>query len=268
MGVIDKLARKYDHLGIANLTYYLLGGQVLSYVFLQARPELLDYFYLAGNRVLSGEFYRVALFLFKPVSFSLFTLLLAWYGMYLFGTMLEREWGSFRYTLYVLLAFVFTLVASALFPFNQFDNSFIFLSTFLAFAYLFPDVVVYVFFIIPVKVKWLGYLGWFSIILALITGDFAGRVLAVMSVGNFFLFFGQDLLQSASFSSKTITRVSAGILEKKEPRHVCTVCNKNELTNPDMEIRYCSKCIPERCYCALHIHNHDHIVKGKKQYVN
>ncbi|MBR7010995.1 MAG: rhomboid family intramembrane serine protease [Oscillospiraceae bacterium] len=46
-----------------------------------------------------------------------------------------------------------------------------------------------------------------------------------------------------------------------QARFRCTVCGRTELTNPELEFRYCSRCAGYRCYCQDHIHNHTHITQ-------
>ena len=47
--------------------------------------------------------------------------------------------------------------------------------------------------------------------------------------------------------------------QTKTPLHKCAVCGKTDLTDPQMEFRYCSKCNGYYCYCMDHINNHVHI---------
>jgi len=43
-----------------------------------------------------------------------------------------------------------------------------------------------------------------------------------------------------------------------EARHRCYTCGKTNLTNPEMDFRYCSKCADDACYCPEHIFSHQH----------
>jgi hypothetical protein len=44
------------------------------------------------------------------------------------------------------------------------------------------------------------------------------------------------------------------------PRHTCAVCGVTNLSDPKMSFRYCSKCTNAPCYCAEHIHAHEHVI--------
>ncbi|MBQ3242834.1 MAG: hypothetical protein IJA99_07790, partial [Oscillospiraceae bacterium] len=69
------------------------------------------------------------------------------------------------------------------------------LSLFLAFAFLFPDHEVLLFFFFPIKMKYLAYVDWALFILQLIVGDWATRGAIIASLLNFFLFFGGDFIR-------------------------------------------------------------------------
>ena len=46
---------------------------------------------------------------------------------------------------------------------------------------------------------------------------------------------------------------------KERYLHKCAVCGKTDVSDPQMEFRYCSKCNGYYCYCADHINSHIHI---------
>ncbi len=258
MAILSTLERKFGKYFPENPTKILLIGQVLSYVMVYSRPDLASYFHLTGAELLHGQVWRLFTILFAPVSSSLIFVIFAWYFFYLFATALENEWGAFRYIIYISIAYLGTIVAALLFPDIQVSNAFIYVSLFLAFTYLYPEFQLLLFFIIPVRVKWLGYLLWLGLIASFIFGTLETKVLTLLSISNFFLFFHDDL----RYTARTVYRGSASKskikLHKAIPFHVCGVCGKNEIDNPDMDIRYCNECTPTTCYCREHIGNHQH----------
>jgi hypothetical protein len=46
---------------------------------------------------------------------------------------------------------------------------------------------------------------------------------------------------------------------KENYLHRCAVCGKTDVSHPQMEFRYCSRCNGYYCYCAEHINTHIHI---------
>lgn len=47
---------------------------------------------------------------------------------------------------------------------------------------------------------------------------------------------------------------------KKPHVHKCEICGRTEVTNPELEFRYCSKCKGNHEYCSDHLFTHKHIV--------
>lgn len=62
---------------------------------------------------------------------------------------------------------------------------------------------------------------------------------------------------------------AAGSFSGRPPRsagamHRCAVCGRTEITNPELEFRYCSKCEGAYEYCSDHIFTHIHVKNGDK----
>ena len=156
------------------------------------------------------------------------------------------------------------------------------LSLFLAYATLYPDSHFLLFFIIPVKAWIFALLDLALVLVGLFTYPFPANLFSVISLANYFLFFGKDVLNVIPASwranarrlfrkktkqqkAKTVPFPNAGSYESsaarpKEPyTHRCTVCGRTDVSNPELEFRYCSRCKGYYCYCQDHINNHSHI---------
>lgn len=255
MGVLDKLERNYGRYVPENLTKIMLAGQVAGFVLMYSRTELASYFLFTGKLLLRGEIWRLVFFPFAPVSDNVIYVFFALYFFYLFGSELESRWGSFRYLVYILISIIASILFALIFQDIPVSNVYIYTSLFLAFAHLYPDYQLLLFFILPVKVKWLGYLAWFGMIVSFISGPPAFSVLIFCSVVNYFIFFFGDLRFTfrSLFGGKFIASK-----RREKPLHVCAVCGTNEIDNRNMEIRYCSQCVPTTCYCGEHVNHHQH----------
>jgi hypothetical protein len=258
MKLLDRLERKWGHLAIPNLTSLLIGGQVLVFIFTYVNPQYAGLFSLHGAAILQGQWWRLATFLLEPISRDLIFVIFAWYLYYIYGTALEVEWGAFRYMVYVLTSYLATVLLAFIFPDVVFTNAYLYLSLFLAFAYLFPNFELQLLFIIPVKIKWLAVLAWITIAGSVLVGSIPTKVLAVVGLANFALFFGQSVLTNWKLRLHHQVAQTSQIKQSGKAFHTCGVCGRNEVDNPDMEIRYCSDCIPETCYCERHINTHRH----------
>lgn len=272
MSLLNRLERTFGRLAIANLSLWLVAGQFAMIGFFLLMQFDLSRIMLIPAYVLVGEFWRVFTFLFFP---PLADSLIGWvfvafalYVFYLMGSALEGYWGAFRYNLFIFTGWLLTMLLAFLAPGYAATNAFLAGSVFLAFAFLNPDFEFYLFFILPVKVKWLAWLTWALYALQFATGGWGDRLSVLAATGNFFLFFGRDIAQLARGGRRRMgqqARQFAARDEKPEPRHTCHICGKTDLTHPRLDFRYCSKCAGDECYCSEHIFNHEHVAAGVKK---
>jgi hypothetical protein len=274
MSLLDTLDRKFGRYGVPNVTVGLIACQVVTYLLSFApapagAEPVVARLMLIPDRVAAGEYWRLATFLIMPPSTNLLFAFFFWYLFYLMGTALEHQWGTFRYNVYLLIGYVAAVAASLGLSFLlggdiPATNAFLEGSVFLAFAYLFPDFEMYIFFLLPVKIKWLALLTWIGFFFVLLFGEPLTRVLVVASVCNFLLFFGKDIWHRARAGRRRMAHQAAR-LAVKEPAyyHRCVVCGITDRTHPQMDFRYCSKCAGARCYCAGHLRDHEHVAAAE-----
>lgn len=251
MRLLDSLANRLEHIVPENITLYLIGGQVVVFGMAYAYPSFLSQITLSGGAVLAGEYWRLGTFLFIPITMSVFFAAFAWHLYWMYGTVLEREWGVGRYALYLMIGYLCTLLAAFWYPMAELTNAYLYGSLFLAFAYLYPDFTLNLFFILPVKVKWLALLTWVGYALAVVGGSPATRMVTILSVVNFGLFFGKDLYLLTRYKARQ--RGATVAFESLS----CATCGA---TKKDRKIfYYCDDCTPSTCYCDDHIDDHEHI---------
>ena len=260
MALLDKLERKFRRYAVPNVTLYLILGQVLFFVFALSGRFILERVVLIPDLVLAGEWWRLITFLFIPPMTNPIFAFFAWYLFYLMGSALEGHWGAFRYNVYLLVGYLVTVGVTFLYPFSIATNIFIGGSVFLAFAFLYPDFQLYIFFILPVKIKWLALLTWIGYAYQVLVGSWSTRLLVLASISNFFLFFGRDISWRIKTGQRKMTSQVKDFRGTREPFHTCAVCGITDLSHPQMEFRYCSEC-GGLGYCRDHINNHDHAKK-------
>ena len=272
--MLDQLERRLGRFALTHVTLYLIIGQV--FVCLSALLGLLDLrqFVLVPTLVTHGEPWRLLTFLFYPPPvnfnsmFSLAFLPFAWWIFYLMGNALESYWGAFRYNLFLATGIVLAIAAAFITPDWPVTNAFIAGSVFLAFAWLNPDFELALFFILPVKIKWIALFTCLLYAYQLATGPNPVRFQVIASVATFLLFFGRSVVDSIRYRRRAMANESRRAAEEKngpEARHKCRICGKTDLTNPEMDFRYCSKCAGDECYCPEHIANHEHVVDESEQ---
>jgi hypothetical protein len=266
MSLFNRLERRFGRFALPNLSLSLVLGQVLFLALAMLGNFDLGRIALLPAAVLAGEIWRLVTFLFlPPVSVLSMTgavfLAFGWYMFYLMGSALEHYWGDFRFNLFVGLGWFLTVAAAFVFPGAYANNLFLAGSVFLAFAYLNPDFELLIFFILPVKIKWLALIAWIGYAYELATGSWPARLLVLASIGNFLLFFAKDIVQGMRSGRRRMAYRAQKFGASKddpEPRHRCHVCGRTERTNPQLDFRYCSKCAGDECYCSDHLGNHVH----------
>ena len=284
---VDRFACRHPRFGIPNLMRYIVGGNVLVYLLAMfsnwGAVSFLE-FNLAG--LLRGEVWRLVTFLFVPNTYRAFSLIISLYFYYWIGSMLEREWGTAKFSLYYLSGAALTLltaVASSLitgsFAYSVSGAGYINLSMFFAFAMLYPDAQVLLFFFIPVKMKWLAWVDAavfaFGAVSSLVRLDLMGALLPVIALLNFLVYFWPSLTDAVrrrggqirrQNSRQTIQFKNAARQQERRAReqgyrHKCSVCGRTDAEYPNLQFRYCSKCAGYHCFCEDHIFNHVHFTE-------
>jgi hypothetical protein len=258
MNLLDPLERRFGRWAIPGVTLYLVFFQSLCFVFIMARPTYGEHLVLISSRVLHGEPWRVVTFLLEPGSRKPLWVIFKLWFFYFVGTALESHWGAFRYNIYLLIGWLATIAASFLLPDGIATNAFIGLSVFLAFAYLWPDFEIRLFFILPVRVKWLALIAWIGVGLTFLIGTPMMRIMAVVPVLNFLLFFGSSLAHRAGYKEPRLSAKSVREGKGEPAFHTCVICGVTDTSNRKMEFRYCPDCAGTPCYCIDHINAHEH----------
>ena len=160
----DKLERRFGKYAIHNLMYYIIGIYVLGFAVAMFFPDVYSaYLSLNVEMILRGQIWRLFTFMLQPPSYSLIFILFTLYFYYMIGTVLERIWGAFRFNVYYFSGVILHIVAAFViyFIFGQsfsMSTYYINLALFMAFAVEQSDTQVLLFFVLPIKMKWLGIL--------------------------------------------------------------------------------------------------------------
>ncbi len=275
---IDRFCAMHPRLAIPGLMRYIVGANAVIYLLsLFAGAGTLNFLMMDTSAVLHGEIWRLVTYVLIPTN-SGFWLVVSLIFYYWLGDALERLWGSAKFTFYCLcgtLLTSLTMLAVALISGRVYYASgadYVNLAMFFAYAMTYPDAMVRLYFIIPVKMKWLAWIdGAFfalGIVLSLVAGNWGGVLIPLAALMNFFIFFAPDFHRRAD-QVRAHTRPQAvqfrrAVKEQQKQKgynHKCSVCGKTDTDYPDMQFRYCSKCAGYHCYCEEHIFNHIHFME-------
>ena len=277
---LDKLERKLGRFAIPNLTVYLLVGYVIGFGIVNLMRDMVGYLTLEPALILRGQVWRLISWVLIPPTDNLISLVFLVLLYYSLGTALERTWGSFRYNVYIFSGLLFTVLAVfGLYVFYYFrygvevplsavgliGTNYITMSIFLAFAVIYPDMEVMLYFILPIKMKWMALV---YVVLAgydFINGGIGIRVAIGASLLNFVIFFlstrnykrfgPREQARKAKFKKQS----SPHMTYTNGAHHRCAVCGRTELDDPCLEFRFCSKCNGNYEYCQDHLFTHEHV---------
>ena len=189
---LDKLDRKFGRYALKNLMTVIVAGTAIVWlldmlVYTRTGVDITAWLYFDKSKIISGEVWRVVTFVFVPQTYSPFLLALSLYFYWLIGNALEREWGSFQFDLFYLFGVLGAIVSGFITGYATVD--YLHLSLFLAFALLYPDYTVLLFYILPIKVKWIAIIDVIGLVLLFIFSFWAERIAMLVALLNVALFF-------------------------------------------------------------------------------
>ncbi len=290
MNVFRKLERKFGKYAIRDLMKYIvyiyIAGLILQFF---APSVYYNWLCLDAYAILHGQIWRVVTFLlWPPISVSAYGMTsaagifntvinLLFNGVLLYcywtiGLTLERAWGSFMFNMYFLIGIIGHVLAVIIiylaFGYRYIlTTDYINLALFFAIAFTYPDTQFLLMMAIPIKAKWLALFDAAIYVYGFITGTAASRVAIVLSLLNVFIFF--LLVRGSRYSPREVKRKRDFKAKTAEPtridpsgaHHRCMVCGRTDVTNPELQFRFCSKCEGNCEYCSDHLYTHQHVTR-------
>ena len=269
--------------GIPNLMLYICVGNAIVYLVSMMAGNYTLYNLLCFHRasILHGQIWRLFTYPLTMSSSNVLLMAIGLFCYYSIGSSMERQWGTLKFNLFYLTGVVLTDLYALLFGCNA-SVYYLNTSLFLSFATMYPQASFLLFFVIPIKAWFFALLDLAIILLGLFSPPYtAANLLPLIALANYFLFFGSDVLNlippswqywfrknlgrktpPAQSAPKVIPFAPASSESPKPQKaynHRCTVCGRTDVSNPELEFRYCSRCNGFYCYCSDHINNHSHI---------
>jgi len=233
---LDTLERRFGFLGIPGLVRIMVAFSALIFLLVRLNPDFISALDLNPERVRHGEIWRLVTYIFIPQTFSFLWIIFVLWFLWFIGEGLERAWGPFRLTLYFLVGMIGT-TAAALFFGSNFSNTMLIASLFYAFARFYPDEVIYVFFILPVKIKWVAWVSAAFLLLGFFVNSNSYRMATVAALGNYLIFFGPEIVYEVRHRHEVSSRRRRFEVQSRsetEPLHKCAVCGATELSDPNL----------------------------------
>ena len=293
---LNKMERRFGRHAIHNLPAVIIGFYAAGYMLTLIAPTILGYLTLEPYYILHGHFgfpevWRIITWIIvPPSSLGLFTIIMLFF-YFSIGRTLEHTWGAFRFNVYIFTGIIFTVLGAFLlyaifraqgYPGEYirfaglFSTYYINMSIFLAFALTYPDMSVLLYFIVPIKMKWMGILYGVLILMDFMQQGWPARVAIIASLLNFIIFFfltrdsgrtghakiypGQQFRKAPTGAQDVQYSREKKPENPKNPMHRCTICGRTEFDSDQLVFRYCSKCNGAYEYCQDHLFNHEHKV--------
>ncbi len=252
MTILDRLERALARFAIPGLIRYVVALNALVFVLVTLNEGYASVLTLDRAEILQGEVWRLVSWIFLPETDSFFWIFFYLLFTWWLGETLEQSWGTFRLNAYYFLGMLLCVGSALIFGASG-GNMFLTLSLFLAVATLAPNYEILLFFILPVKLKWVAL---FSLILpagVFLFGALPEKMIIAMCLGNYLLFFGPAFVRS--LIDKREVRVRKARFEEaslpaSETLHRCEICGANEVTEPEAEFRVAAD---GKEYCTLHL---------------
>jgi membrane associated rhomboid family serine protease len=261
--LLARLERTFlGRLAIERLTWILTIGMGATFVLVTLRPGLFGLLTLDPALALRQP-WRLVTNLFLPPTTSMFWVLFSLYFFWLTGTSLEQAWGVFKFNVFYFVGAIGTTVAA--FSLGQpVTNVWLNTSVLFAFATLFPDFTILLFFILPIRIKWLALATAVILGYQAIHDSTAAHIAMAAAFANYFLFFGGHLLALARGQRSVIRQTARRASFLTDPaRSVviasrsCAICGAKQSDGADIRVCSCAKCGGKpRDLCLEHARNH------------
>lgn len=289
-GRFNTFCHRNRHKGIPNLMLYVALTSGVIYFITLITQNYAPLYALQFDRelILQGQVWRLFTGIFTE-AFSAggpLMVILSLYITYILGRALEHAWGTLRFNLYYFSGILFMDIFAMLFggipvitgeyiidmsPLYATMANYLHLTLLIAYATAYPDNQFLIFFIFPVK-AWILGLVYFGLTLLEVVQlsypilYFPHNLFPLVAFANYFLFVGRDIaniipgLRNRRSRPKPIY-VKINTEKKAAPAytHKCVLCGRTDVSNPELEFRYCSRCNGYFCYCQDHINNHTHV---------
>jgi hypothetical protein len=193
---VYKLQRKVGRdFGIPNLMIVIVIAKLAVFLFSSlVQINAASFLLFSREAVLRGEIWRALTFVFIPDDSNLLWLAFSLYFYWWIGSSLEHEWGTLGFNVFYFMGMVLAIIGGFITGFAT--DLYLNITLFLAFATLFPNVEIRLFFFIPIRVKWLGWFNAAVYLFLIIVNSWPGRLEALLSLLNLLLFFGRDYYES------------------------------------------------------------------------
>ncbi|MDZ4287076.1 MAG: hypothetical protein U0984_03915 [Prosthecobacter sp.] len=254
MPLLDRFESRFGRFALPGLLQSIAVLQLLTFVLFlflppEAKGSYQGFLRLDGDALMRGEVWRFFTYIFIPVSMNPFFAAMGAMFLMWIGRGLDEAWGPFRVNLYVLGGLIPQAIAGLLGG-NEVNGMWLYYSTLFAMACIYPNEEILLFFILPVKLKWIAWLGVASLVL-MVLNEPSAIVVVLLAQLNFLIAFGPGFLKGRVQIAKVTQRRQKYEQDQATngPFFRCTICGKSDVDDPTLDFRVteegneiCSEC--------------------------
>lgn len=203
-----KLERKFGKFAIHNLMNIIIMGMAIVFVMdsiilpMSGKMQLSPFLVFSRDAVAQGQIWRLISFVFLPPENDPLFIIFILYFYWMIGTVLENQWGSFKFNVFYIFGIIGAIVSGLITGTST--NYFMNLSLFIAFAAMIPNFEIMIFFVLPVKIKYLAWIDAFYILYMFFIGNIAYKVAIIAALINLIIFFGSDFVKAVKYKGNHI----------------------------------------------------------------
>jgi hypothetical protein len=242
--LLARLERRLGRFAIEGLALFLAGGMLIVFLLGYANHQILSLLTLSPDAILRGQVWRLVTYVFIPDGTS-YWVFFNIYWIWMVTAALEAEWGAFKLNVYFLAGMLGTTAAAFLVG-HAAGNFYLDLSLVLALATLFPRFEIRIFGILPVEMRWIGWLSFAYVLYEAANGDWVTRAAIIASLSNYLLFFWGDILRvfrgRQLQARQAARRASSAPPAASTQGRACAICGARESDGADVRVCSCEKC--------------------------
>lgn len=235
---INSLEARFGRFAFPNIIRFIALFQLLNWFLIHYSPDFAELLLFDRGLILSGQVWRVFSYALLPGSLGFVWLLFGVFFMWMLSDGLEQAWGAFRVNLYLLAGLFFGAIGGFIGPMPD-HGWLLWMSVLFAFAFYYPDHEILLYFIVPLKMKWVA---WISAATAGFTfiGSPHMRIAIIFGLMNFFIVFLPGYIREMKGKAKVAerrNRFEAAQMPESDAMHTCSVCGKTDVSDPQLGFR-------------------------------
>jgi hypothetical protein len=240
--LLDTLETRFGRFAVPGCIQLIATLQLVALVVFallppDTRQPYEDFLKLDPAKVLDGQVWRLLTFTVIPASNLFFAVITVLFLMWL-GRGLDEAWGAFRVNAYVLGGMLAITLGTLLFGYAA-DGYWLQMSLLFAFATIYPNEEILLFFVLPVKIKWVAIFSAAMLGLMVVSSPVA-LIPIFFAVLNYALVFAPGFVRGRLHAARIAgrhARYAEAVGGAAEFFHQCQRCGKTEVDDPSLHFR-------------------------------